>query len=354
MVHRAESLCLRSGATIREAVSVIDRDNSKIALVVDVSGRLIGTITDGDIRRGLLRGLSLESSADEVMFRDPFHVHARERGPHLFDMMRERDIRQIPLVDDDGRVVDLVLFGDFLLPDPTDTLVVVMAGGEGRRLRPLTDTIPKPMLRVGSRPILETILSNFIRQGLTNFVLAVNYQAHVIKDHFGDGRRHGGRIRYIEEAEPLGTAGPLRLLPERPTKPLIVINGDVLTTLDYRRLLGFHSETGARITIGAHRHERTVPFGVLDIDVDRVVAIHEKPVFTHFINSGIYVIDPAALDLLPASGPFDMPRLVDATLAGGYPVRAFPICEYWLDVGRMDDFQRACRDFDGVFGSGDV
>jgi dTDP-glucose pyrophosphorylase len=350
MSIRVRQLSLPCEAAVRAAMTVINNGDPKIALVVAADGRLAGTVTDGDIRRGFLRGLTLESPITEVMFRRPLTVRRHECSPYLSDVMRERDLRAIPVVDDAGRVIDVVLFSDYLAAAPLDNPVVVMAGGEGRRLRPLTEYIPKPMLLIGGRPILETVLGNFVHQGLTDITLSVNYRANVIKDHFGDGGRYGACIRYLEELEPLGTAGALRLLPERSVQPLIVVNGDVLTTLDYRQMLKFHTENGARITVGAQRYQQSVPFGVFQINDGRVLAVQEKPVYEHFINSGIYILDPGVLDLLPPSGAFDMPQLIDLVLGRNEPVGAFPIWEYWLDVGRMDDFQQAHRDFEQIFG----
>lgn len=348
---RAERLFLPPDAPLRRAFEVIERNKAKIVLVVDADRRLLGTVTDGDIRRGLLGELSLDSAVEQVMNRVPHVATLGESPMHIYELMLLNNLRQIPLVDQARRVLDIGLLNDFLMPEPLDNVVLIMAGGEGKRLRPLTETIPKPMLSVGGRPILETIIDRFSQQGLRNLLLSVNYRADIIRKHFDDGHEYGVHIRYIQEERPLGTAGSLRLLPERPSQPFIVVNGDVLTTLNYRDLLAFHQETGSLITICTQQYQVSVPFGVLKLEGDDVLGLEEKPIYSHPISSGIYVLDPAALDLMPEGEDFvDMPQIVAAALAQNSRVAAFPIREYWTDVGRIEDLQRAHAEFQQVFG----
>jgi len=348
--ERAQKLLLPATASIRQAVEVIEAYKSKIVLVTDMQRRLIGTVTDGDIRRGFLRGFNLESPIERVMNNQPMAVSRTEGRAHIFDIMRQHNLRQIPVLDETKRVIDVGLINDFLLPEPLDNLVVIMAGGEGKRLRPLTESVPKPMLPVGGRPILETVVNRFAQQGLVDLVLSVNYRADVIRRHFADGRAYNVRIRYLEEPEPLGTAGALRLLPERPKLPFLVVNGDVLTTLSYRDMLSFHRETKAFITLCVQHYPVDVPFGVVSLDGERVRALSEKPIFDYFISSGIYALDPEALDLLPANGRFDMPQIINIALERGAKISAFPIREYWVDVGRPEDLRRAHDEFATIFG----
>lgn len=346
-----ERLFLPPSADLKSAIATIETEVAKIVLVVDESKRLLGTVTDGDIRRGLLRGIDLTAAVSEVMNPHPTTVGVEEEHARVFEIMQRAELRQIPRVAPDGRIVALVRIDEYLHPDPLDHLAVIMAGGEGRRLRPLTDTIPKPMLPVGGRPILETIVDRLARQGLNRLLISVNYRADIIMRHFGDGRSRGVDIRYLRESRPLGTAGALGLLPERPTRPLLVTNGDVLTKLDYRDLLHYHARSKAAVTMCVQQYTYTVPFGVVSLDHDRIVSIQEKPTFEHFVNSGIYVLQPEVLDLLPRTGErCDMPDLLGRVLAEGGGVGAFPIREYWMDVGHPDDLDRAHREFDRIFG----
>jgi NDP-sugar pyrophosphorylase family protein len=230
---------------------------------------------------------------------------------------------------------------DFLQPERRRNTVVVMAGGLGTRLDPLTKDLPKPLLKVGSKPILETILSNFRGYGFAEFFLSVNYKAEMVKSYFGDGTRWGIRIRYLEESVPLGTAGSLSLLPERPTLPLVVMNGDLVTQVNFQHMLDFHREHAAVATMGVREYDMQVPFGVVRLEESRIVAIEEKPVHRFFVNAGIYVLEPDALDYVPRGEYFDMTTLFERLAKEGMPTSAFPIREYWLDVGRPDDLERA-------------
>lgn len=350
MPTQLDRLFLPATAILKDAIGTIEAYPAKIVLIVDSEQRLIGTVTDGDIRRGLLRGLGLNASVSEVMNCHPTMVGPGEERSQIFEIMQRTELRHIPVVDQAGRVIALERLDDFLHPAPLDHQVVIMAGGEGRRLRPLTETIPKPMLPIGGRPILETIISNLARQGLYDLTISVNYRAEVITEHFGDGRKHGVRIRYLKEDRPLGTAGALSLLSQRPTQALLVTNGDVLTNLDYRNLLHYHRKSGASITLCVQQYTHTVPFGVVQIDQDRVTAMREKPVIEHFVSSGIYVLEPDVLDFIPSDGFFDMPTLIDRLLAENHHVSAFPIREYWVDVGRPEDLDRAHQEYRTVFG----
>lgn len=344
------SLFLPPDASLKQAISIIDAHPAKIALAVDAAERLLGTVTDGDIRRGLLRGLGLATAVEEVMNRKPTTLAPDADHSHILELFHRLELRHIPVVDQDGRVIGLELLDSFLYPEALNHPVVIMAGGEGRRLRPLTETIPKPMLPVGGRPILETIIGNLAVQGLRNLTLAVHYRAEAIYGHFGDGTAHGVRIRYLREPRPLGTAGALTLLPERPRQAFLVTNGDVLTNLDYRDLLRYHQRSRAKITICVQQYAHTVPFGVVTLDHDRVVALEEKPVIEHFVSSGIYVLEPEVLDLLTPDQVCDMPQLIDRVLVRQEAVGAFPIREYWMDVGRPEDLHRAHQEYGAVFG----
>jgi NDP-sugar pyrophosphorylase family protein len=259
--------------------------------------------------------------------------------------MRREAIRQVPAVDDTGRVVHLFRLEELIKPELQSNAVVIMAGGEGRRLGPLTRELPKPMLQVGGKPILEIILEQCIEAGFRDFYLTVNYLKNHIQNHFEDGSRWRVNIQYIEEDKPLGTAGPLSLLPSVPDHPLLVLNGDVLTRVDYGRLLHFHSEQEAAATLCVREHTTQIPYGVVRIDDVVVEAMEEKPVLSHYVNAGIYLLEPWLLDLVPSDQFFDMPQLLEKALAHQYRVGAFPIHEYWLDIGLPETLDRAHQEW---------
>jgi dTDP-glucose pyrophosphorylase len=332
--------------TVADAIAALDRGALQICLVVTTDGMLAGTITDGDVRRGLLSGIPLDSPLSPIMRDAPLVAQIGDSPAHMLELMRRRDIRQLPVISSDGQIVDLVLIERLLAEAPRrDNLVVLMAGGMGTRLLPLTEDVPKPLLRVGSKPILETIIETFVSQGFHRFAITVNYKAEMIKAHFGNGQAWGIDISYLEERERLGTAGPLSLLPERPTLPVLVMNGDLLTKVDFPALLDFHAESGADATMCVREYDFQVPFGVVDIDNHRITGLVEKPVHSVFVNAGIYALSPSLLDLIPKETFFDMPDLFTAAISQGYATTAFPIREYWMDIGRLDDLERANNEF---------
>lgn len=336
-------------ASVRDAVRAIDAGGIEIALVVDSAGRLLGAVTDGDIRRGLLAGNALDQPVELVMNAKPRTITRLQPEDDALKIMRRVSIRQVPVVDDDGFVVGLHWQDDLQKPGVDDVWVVLMAGGQGMRLRPLTEGLPKPMIPVGGRPLLETIVRNFRAQGYRRFFMAVNYMGEVIREHFGDGHKLGVEIEYLVEDRRMGTAGALSLLPRRPTDPVIVMNGDLLTTVNFRQLVDFHREHGARATMCVREYTQQVPYGVVQTVGSRLTSIVEKPTQTYFVNAGIYVVDPSALVLLPERAAFDMPQLFDAITGSGSMAGAFPIHEYWLDIGRLEDLERAKSDFGKIF-----
>lgn len=335
--------------SLREALATIDRGGGQIALVVDPSGRLLGTLSDGDARRGLLRGLELSARADEAMHRNPTTVSRREDRASILALMRQQGLHQIPVVDESGIVVGLELVDDFLAVSARSNWVVVMAGGLGKRLEELTRDVPKPMLRVGNRPLLETILRSFASSGLRRFYLAVNYKAEQIERHFGDGSALGVEIRYLREQKRLGTAGALSLLPEAPSEPFVVTNADLLTREDHARMLDRHIESKAAATMAVREYEMQVPFGVVTERDGEIESIEEKPVQRFVVSAGMYVLSPEVLPLVPPDQFFDMPSLFDAVSRAGKRTRSHQINGYWLDIGRMPDYERANLDFPNVF-----
>ncbi len=334
---------------IIEVIKTLDRTAAQICLVVDGDGRLLGTITDGDIRRGILRGQRLEEAATAVMNARPMVATPATPPQDRLALIRARRLRHLPVVDDRGILIGIETEDELLAGEALPNWAVLMVGGLGERLRPLTAITPKPLLPVGGRPLLETILLQLAASGFRRVFLAVNYMAEKFEEAFGDGTRLGMDIRYLREDGKMGTAGALGHLPERPDAPLVVMNGDVLTAVNYRALLDFHTEHAATATMCVREYDIEVPYGVVEVENSRVRGLQEKPVLTHFINAGIYVLDPSVLERLKPGHPCDMPSLLERVMADGGPVVAFPIREYWLDIGRLDDFTKANGDYERVF-----
>lgn len=336
--------------SLRSTIEVIDRAALQIALVVDESEKLIGVVTDGDIRRALIRGLSLEYPVAEVMNRRPKVATLQASKTQLIAMMEGHHLYQLPVVDTDGRVVRLeslqALYKQPAFPNP----VFLMAGGFGTRLRPLTDDCPKPLLEIGGKPILETIIENFIKSGFRQFYIAVHYRAQQIKDYFGSGERWGVTVEYIDEVEPMGTAGAIGLLPDSLADvPLIVMNGDILTQIDFSRLLAYHNEQQAIATMCVRQYEYQIPYGVVNFEQQRVVGIEEKPLQSCLANAGIYVLDHSLIAEIAEQGRLDMPTLLNRQVAQGELVAMFPLSDYWLDIGREADLLRAQGEFAKYF-----
>jgi dTDP-glucose pyrophosphorylase len=339
-------LTLGTGATIRDALAAIDAGAREIALVVDGESRLVGTVSDGDLRRALLGGAVLDDPVAPHLARRPVVVGPGAGRAEVLDLMRARALGQIPVVDADGRLCGLHVIRELLGAVERDTSAVVMAGGRGTRLAPLTDTLPKPMVRVAGRPLLERLVLHLVGQGIRRVVLAVNYLGDVIEAHFGDGEAFGCRIAYLREdpAHPLGTGGALGLLRGAgllPSSPMLVMNGDLLTQFDVGDLLASHAASGAAATVAVGDHVHELPFGVVEIDGDRLVALREKPAAHWTVNAGVYVLDPALVDRVPAGAAFPLPALLEDCLRRGDPVHVWRLTDEWADVGRPADLARA-------------
>jgi dTDP-glucose pyrophosphorylase len=336
-----EGAFVAQSATIRDALQALDLGAGGIALAIDADGRLVGVSTDGDLRRALLAGATLDSPLDPVLRRDFVALPAQQSRVDALDLMRARRIDAIPVLDASGRPIALHLLHAFLEPASRENWAVVMAGGQGTRLRPLTDAVPKPMLRVAGRPILERIVLHLVGSGITRIFLSVNYLAEVIEDHFGDGSALGAAIDYLREDEPLGTAGALGLLPSLPERPLVLLNGDLVTSVDLGALLDVHAAGGFAATIGTRRYLHTVPFGCVARDGDRVVGIEEKPTITREVNTGIYALAPSVVGLVARGTRTSMPELIERVLASGQTVGAFEVEDDWVDVGQREQLTRA-------------
>jgi dTDP-glucose pyrophosphorylase len=340
-----QSLLIKASSSISEAIRVIDIGHVQIGLVVDDENRLIGTVTDGDIRRALLRNETLETPVEQIMFRKfrALPIHATEE--EALALMRRESLHQIPVIDGKGRIARLFLLEDLTNPKKHSNPVVIMAGGEGKRLYPLTRNCPKPMLRVGGKPLLEIILEQCVDAGFYNFYFSVNYLKEQIKNYFGNGSRWNVCIDYLEETQPLGTGGALSLLPNKSLETLLVLNGDVLTRVDYAKLINFHNELQAAATICVRDYTTQIPYGVVRMNGSNVLMLEEKPIVSHHVNAGIYSLDPALLRLVPRNRLFDMPQLLESAIRHNYRVSAYPIHEYWVDVGQHETLERAKRDW---------
>ena len=332
---------LPANATLEQGIRNLDESTLQIALVVSTEGVLVGTLTDGDIRRGLLRGLDLGSSIESIIHRDPIVVPPQLNRATALQLMQTNRIRQLPVVDDARRAVGLHLWDELLVPGVRPNVMVIMDGGQGSRLRPHTENCPKPLLPVGGKPMLEHIIERAKAEGFMHFVLAIHYLGHMIEDHFGDGGRWQVHIDYLREESPLGTAGAIGLLSPRPAVPFLVTNGDVLTDIRYGELLDFHCGHGASATMAVRLHEWQHPFGVVHTEGVDIVGFEEKPIARSHINAGVYVLGPDALDCLSAGEPCDMPTLFTRLQERSARTIVYPMHEPWLDVGRVDDYRSA-------------
>ncbi|MCZ4336793.1 nucleotidyltransferase family protein [Shewanella colwelliana] len=327
--------------TLRDALQLINSQALQVALVTDNNQRLLGIITDGDIRRGLLSNLSLDAKVTEVMNINPKTASPSTSKKQLLQLMKQHSILSIPLVKNQV-LVGLETLKSAQQQSHYENPVLIMAGGFGTRLKPLTDKCPKPMLKVGNRPLLEIALSNFIQAGFTNFYISTHYMPEQIKSHFGDGSQWNVNITYVHENEPLGTGGAVGLLPkDLPQLPAIVMNGDILTKVDFQLLLKFHHENNADATMCVREYDYQIPYGVISGTGNRITDMVEKPVQRFFVNAGIYVINQDIIKSVSANTYIDMPTLLEKKIADEGQVLMFPIHEYWLDIGRMDDFKQA-------------
>ena len=344
-------LCLTTSATIRDAMKCIDRSGViSLALLVDEQGRLLSVLTDGDIRRGILHRLDLGAPVVDLLPIKALMPNAKAvtapvgtDHPTLLKIMQEKGVRQLPLVDSEDKVVDIVLLRD-LLPEVTSGLqAVVMAGGFGKRLSPLTEETPKPMLPVGGRPLLERIVAQLQQAGIQRVNITTHYKPEKIVEYFGSGSAFGVDIQYVNEDRPLGTGGALRLM-TLPSTPTLVVNGDVLTAIDYRQMLDYHREHAADMTVAVNSHTIQVPYGVIEGEGAHITAVKEKPDIQLFVNAGIYLLEPSVYECIPAQEHFHMTDVVEELLRAKRTVVSFPIREYWMDIGQPNDYQQAQKD----------
>ena len=331
-------------SSIEQAVRNLDQVAIRIVLVINESGELEGTISDGDIRRGLLKGLDLKSPIVNVIHRNAMVVPPEMGREMVMQLMVANKIQQIPVVNEHRHIVGLHLWDEITTVSVRTNMMVIMAGGIGTRMRPHTENCPKPLLPVAGKPMLEHIIERAKLEGFNHFVLAIHYLGHLIEDYFGNGDRLGVQIDYLREQSPLGTAGALGLLNPRPEAAFVVTNGDVITDIRYGELLDFHVRHDAAATMAVRVHEWQHPFGVVQTQGVEIVGFEEKPIARSHINAGVYALDPGALNALSADARCDMPNLFERLQAQTKRTVAYPMHEPWLDVGRPDDLNRANAD----------
>jgi dTDP-glucose pyrophosphorylase/predicted transcriptional regulator len=348
MNNKLNLFTLNQSKSVKDALEIINSSPMQFALIVDDDGGLIGTVTDGDVRRFLLDGHKISSDAVLAMNPSPISGTANQSIEELNNLMLHHDITAIPILDLNSKVIDIEIADKRKLSQKKiyDNPVFLMAGGLGTRLQPLTNESPKPMLQVGGKPLLEIILKNFIDHGFVNFYISVQYLPEMIIDHFKDGKNFGVSIQYIHEDQPLGTAGALGLLPKKILdSPIIVMNGDILTSVDFPALLAYHNKHNGSATMCVRDYEFQVPLGVIEGSGSRINLIKEKPIHKCQVNAGIYVINPDIIKTIPKNKRVDMPDFLSDQIAQDNSVHMFPIHEYWLDIGRLEDFHKAQIDY---------
>lgn len=348
-MNRWKDVLISPTVSIFDAIKIIDATALQIALVVDGNSQLLGTLTDGDVRRAILKGTPLSNPVQTVMCREFKSVSITATRDNILALMKDKQIHQLPVLDENRCIVGLELLDELINVNKRDNLVVLMAGGLGTRLGGLTKECPKPLLKVGNKAVLETIIVNCKEYGLYRFVISVNYKAQMIQDYCGDGSRWGVEISYVHENKRLGTAGALGLLDETLDLPVLVMNADVLTKVNFKHLLDFHNDHKSLATMCVREYDFQVPYGVVKVDKQRLLEIEEKPIHRFFVSAGIYVLNREILNLVPKNEYYDMPTLFEKTLEQKMETTVFPIREYWLDIGKLDDFERAIGEYDEVF-----
>jgi dTDP-glucose pyrophosphorylase/CBS domain-containing protein len=345
-----KSLFISPDNSIRAAMKCVDRGGCGIALVVDQEMRLLGTITDGDVRRAVLAGTDLASPVSVILaskistqYPKPVTASPETDRKALVALMHEYVLRQIPVLDNEGRVVDLVMMDDLIPTQDLPLQAVIMAGGLGTRLRPLTEDLPKPMLPVGGRPLMELVIEQLRQAGIRRVNVTTHYKPEKIFDHFGDGSSFGVELNYVNEDKPLGTGGALGLI-DAPTEPMLVINGDILTQVDFRAMLAYHRENHAVMTVAVKQYDIKVPYGVIECVGAQVCALKEKPQMHLLVNAGVYLLEPKVYEFIPSGEHFNMTDLIQRLLDSNHTVVSFPIIEYWLDIGQLADYEKAQDD----------
>ena len=335
---------LNESASIKDAISVIDKGAAQVALVVDCNRKLKGVVTDGDVRRAILLGKSLENNVKTIMTSSPISLNVGSSRNKAFKVIKKYNLHHLPVIDSSGRIVELLLLDDFLISREFTNPVVIMAGGKGKRLGPLTQNSSKPMLEIGGQPMMEIVLRRCVESGFKRFFISVNHFKDEIIDYFQTGEKWGVEISYLEESQPLGTCGALSLLPKSINEEFLVINCDILTDLDVGRLLDFHKQSKNCLTICVRKHRVHIPYGVINARNSKLDFLVEKPTYDYDVNAGVYLLNPSLIDRIPEEF-FDMTDLINQLLESNEGVGVFPIFENWQDVGTPEDFNEALFSF---------
>jgi len=340
---------IKENSTIKEALNAIDTGAVKIALVLNNDGELLGTISDGDIRKSILKKENLSGSIEKIYSKNPIAAKIGCTKEELLNLCHRHRVDQIPIINEKNNVIDLYVLNNFILPKNRSNKVFLMVGGLGKRLRPLTEDMPKPMLHVGGKPILQTIVESFVKNGFTNITMCSGYKSHKIQEFFGDGSQFGADIDYVIENHRMGTAGALTLINQILDKPFFVMNGDLLTNVNFENMLDFHKNENSKATMCVREYDFRVPFGVITTDNKKITLIKEKPVHSFIVNAGIYLLEPECIDLIPDNQFFDMTSLFERVISLDENTAAFPLQEYWLDIGVKSDYDLANAEFHKIF-----
>jgi len=344
-VNNIKEILISPNSSIKDALRIIDSGAVKIALVVSPDGKFLGTLSDGDIRRALLKQKTIEDNIKDIYCKNSIFASDSSSSNSIIELAKEKNIYEIPILNDDFKVVDLFILNRNFQEKNYDNHVVLMVGGRGERLRPLTEKTPKPMLKVGGRPILETIVMRFVNSGFKNITMCLGYKSNLIQEYFKDGKDFRANIDYVIEDERMGTAGALSLLKTRPNSSFFVMNGDILTNIDFEAMLKFHKKNNSFATMSLREYDITVPYGVVEIEDEDIISIQEKPIHTFHVNAGIYMLEPDIIDFIPKNEFYDMPELFKDLLKENQKLTCFPLREYWLDIGRISDYERANIDY---------
>jgi len=347
---KLQTLFVSASDSIRAAMQCIDQGAVGIALVVDSDRKLIGTITDGDMRRAVLASSDLDMPVSILLankigkeYPKPITAPVGSSREQLISLLHKNSLRQLPILDNNGRVVDLVMIDNLIPTQDLPIQAVIMAGGLGLRLRPLTENLPKPMLPVGGKPLMELVIEQLQQIGIRRVNVTTHYKPEKISDHFGDGSLFGIELNYINEDKPLGTGGALGLI-DAPKETMLVINGDILTQVDFRAMLAYHQEKRAVLTVGVRQYDIKVPYGVVECEGSRICALKEKPQMHFLVNAGVYLLEPKVYEFIPKHEHFNMTDLIQWLLDSDHIVTSFPIYEYWLDIGKLADYKQAQND----------
>ena len=344
MILNFKNTILPSDSSITDAIKSLNKSGLNIILVLDKNKKYIGTITDGDIRRGFLKGLNLNSSIKSIFFKKPLTVKKNVNRKKILEISLLKKIFQIPVIDNNNKVIGIYVLDELIKSKNKSNLVIIMAGGRGVRLRPLTKNTPKPMLKVGNKPILQNILEKFRDNDYKSFIISVNYKSKIIKDYFGDGAKFGVNIQYIEEKVRLGTAGALSLIKKKISEPFFVINGDLMISLDFEKMMSFHYEHNSMATMCIKEYNFNSSYGEVKLKNENIISIDEKPKHKYYINGGIYILDPKCLSFVPKKF-YDMPSLFKKIISKKYKTISFPLKENWLDIGKIEDYKLALTQF---------